>query len=540
MPVEAIGGIVIDEVSFIELGVFGHFDSDMRTLLGASEVLVGGMPLLFAGDAHQKPPPGATPWHQTMVRVAAGEGENPRKSGAMSAKQRGLALLCAARRVELKRLMRAQGDEQFIAHQRQMRRAADRQPVPDAFVRALRRVSPADVAADSAWRFAPIGVLSHVERDTLNLAQLHSFAREFDLPVVRWRLPLVDDAFTSEAVREELYEHEPNLWGYFVEGAPAHLLETIKSVRKLVNGSPVLLDSLQVKVAADREALADAYAGGYDTSMVTLSEPPEAVNVVVGGTKEAPRLWHEVPLDDLSSLIPDYVGGAQVVPILLSPNAEDVDCYSLFAAQQGIAQKIRVKCHQYGLAFCLTDFKLQGRTLPKLILSICKRQRLPWMTLASFYVLISRVREAAGLRLLQHDREGLALVAELQGDEYLHAWECGYDADGCWDDARAASALRATREAREAAKKAERLRKAEAAREAMAARRTAARPPPAAPPPAKRARTAAAPAAPPPAQTGQERNRTRAIVPAGATKRQVCGTCGKPGHTRPTCRQRTV
>ena len=49
------------------------------------------------------------------------------------------------------------------------------------------------------------------------------------------------------------------------------------------------------------------------------------------------------------------------------------------------------------------------------------------------------VRDAAGLRLLQHDGEGLRAVAELRGDEYLHAWECGYDDDGCWDDARAAS-----------------------------------------------------------------------------------------------------
>ena len=281
MPIEAVGGIVIDEVSFIELGVFGHLDADMRTLLGsdACELLCGGMPLLLAGDCHQKPPPGSTPWHQTMVKVAFGEGENPRRAGATAAKQRGLALLCAARRTELVRLMRARGDEQFIAYQRQMRRAADRQPVPDAFVRALRRVSAADLAADGAWRFAPIGVLSHIERDALNLAQLMAFAREFDLPVVRWRLPLVDDAFASESERQEFYEHEPNLWGYYVEGAPAHLLETIKSVRKLVNGSPVLLDSLQVKSDADRQLLVAAYAVGYSAAMVTLSEPPEAVNV---------------------------------------------------------------------------------------------------------------------------------------------------------------------------------------------------------------------------------------------------------------------
>ena len=77
------------------------------------------------------------------------------------------------------------------------------------------------------------------------------------------------------------------------------------------------------------------------------------------------------------------------------------------------------------LEFAITDFKLQGRTLRKLVLSVCRRQRMPWMTLASFYVLVSRVRELDGLRLLQKDPEGLRAVRELLTDEYLHAWEEG-------------------------------------------------------------------------------------------------------------------
>ena len=118
------------------------------------------------------------------------------------------------------------------------------------------------------------------------------------------------DAFSDPAVREQLFEHEPGLWGYFVEGAPVHLLETIKSVRKLVNGSPALLDSLQVRSAADRTVLEQAYRDGYDGGelvtlrggnggkMVTLAEAPEAVNVIVGGTRAA-RKQHKPKLASL-------------------------------------------------------------------------------------------------------------------------------------------------------------------------------------------------------------------------------------------------
>ena len=206
VKIEDIGGIVLDEVSFIDLPVFGHVDEILRTLLKSASVLCGGMPLLLAGDCHQKPPPASIPWHQVMVKVAIGEGEQLRALGATVAKTRGLELLRAARRVELTRLTRAAGDEEFIQYQRDMRRAGVHRPV----------------AEDGAWRFAPIGVLSHVERDTLNLAQLHAFACEFRLPLVRWRLPLVDDAFT-DAFWEQLYENEPNLWGYFVAVSYTHL-----------------------------------------------------------------------------------------------------------------------------------------------------------------------------------------------------------------------------------------------------------------------------------------------------------------------------
>jgi hypothetical protein len=140
------------------------------------------------------------------------------------------------------------------------------------------------------------------------------------------------------------------------------------------------------------------------TYMVTLDSTPLAANVVIGGTAAMPVLWHEVPLPDLTNLIPKLSvpprteeSSEQVISLLLSPHEEKVDCYSVYAAQQGISNKIGVKRHPYDLVFALTDYKLQGRTLPKLIISLCKRVRMSWMTLQSFYVLISRVESLEGL-----------------------------------------------------------------------------------------------------------------------------------------------
>jgi hypothetical protein len=147
---------------------------------------------------------------------------------------------------------------------------------------------------DAAWRFAPIGVLSHIERDVINVIQLKAFGKAFNLPIFRWRSELVAGAALEQSVRDEVYNHEPNLWSYFVEGAPVLLLENICSVRMLVNGTAGLLDSLNITNAGDRDRVERAYNTGYSEDMVTLDEPPLAVNVVVGGTEETPMMWHQV------------------------------------------------------------------------------------------------------------------------------------------------------------------------------------------------------------------------------------------------------
>ena len=47
------------------------------------------------------------------------------------------------------------------------------------------------------------------------------------------------------------------------------------------------------------------------------------------------------------------------------------------------------------------------------------------MTLAAFYVLISRVRTLNSLRLLQDDPDGQRSLHSLKHDEFLAAWERG-------------------------------------------------------------------------------------------------------------------
>jgi hypothetical protein len=98
----------------------------------------------------------------------------------------------------------------------------------------------------------------------------------------------------EQCVRKDIYNHEPNLWSYFVEGAPVLLLKTISSVRMLVNGSPGLMESLSITNDNDLVRVGHAYTEGYDENMTTLDLAPVAVNIVCGATVNKPVLWHEV------------------------------------------------------------------------------------------------------------------------------------------------------------------------------------------------------------------------------------------------------
>jgi hypothetical protein len=92
--------------------------------------------------------------------------------------------------------------------------------------------SAADINTYEAWRFAPHGILSQIERNMINLLQLRRFARYYGRPLVKWQLPHYRDVgpFGDDKVRNTaLYAHEDEMWGYSCFGAPIQLTNTVWS-----------------------------------------------------------------------------------------------------------------------------------------------------------------------------------------------------------------------------------------------------------------------------------------------------------------------
>ena len=361
VDIKDVGALVVDEVSFIGDKLIGELDARLRVLLGEPDVLMGGLPVLLCGDNHQLCGPGTTPWYKSMVKEAAGEdigsGADPKSASA-----KGLLALSQACVVWLTRNMRAGGDEAFGGDKgmlQAMRNTASAHPVPDALVDGMQVLSSADVKRDQTWAFSPIGVLAKIERDTLNYAQLKAFAKAFDLPMVYWRRKMCDPGDISHLTEDEqrrLFENEPNLMGWFVEGAPVVLTENISPTRKLVNGSAGVLDSLTFAGGVVPDELKAAYARrGY--CKVELHAVPLSVNVRVGGTEKDPVWWHGIKLDDLSAHVSSAVPNAQVVPLFAEFQMREekaAQIRSTFAAQHMTCSELELHYHPYMLAFAMT------------------------------------------------------------------------------------------------------------------------------------------------------------------------------------------
>ena len=165
------------------------------------------------------------------------------------------------------------------------------------------------------------------------------------------------------------------------------ILRNFQPTKAMANGSMAFLHTLSFAHDVPPELSAAELAGGYH--VVELAEPPHSINVCP-----------DLPDDDdgagIESLTPDGI----VVPIAASRDTIDFETTSLYATLAHIPKTLQHRGHPLVLAFALTDFKVQGKTLDFLTMSIASRAFPPHLDMKGFYIIISRVRSGDSLRVL--------------------------------------------------------------------------------------------------------------------------------------------
>ena len=172
--------------------------------------------------------------------------------------------------------------------------------------------------------------------------------------------------------------------------------------------------------------------------IVDLQNPPFTINIQL-----------ILAADDDGLGIESLTSGATVVPVPASKALLEYETGSLFATMSNVPRLLRHHGHPITLAFALTDFKIQGKTLDFLNMSVAARPFPPHIDMKGFYVMISRVRFGDALRVLsRHD--DLKHLTNPRHARELAVWHASYDASGDWDagvardNAKRASGKKAT------------------------------------------------------------------------------------------------
>ena len=446
--------LVIDEVSMVSPEFLYHVNKRLQWLLQCN-LPFGGLVVLLAGDFYQKTSTMGFSLHAALV-ISEVDMPNPKtgkpykqkqelfaKSSiptVLTAKVKGVALFKAFKRCKLTVTHRFRNDRQHGENLAKMRDYTCEQPVSEELLKSLQPVSEAE---RDRFRSVKIGVVSNLERTSLNGAKALEYAKHHGLALVRWKIDLVGIAASylqSNNMLHELYTNEPDMWGYFVYGAPCMLDGFANFVAYgVVNGTQGKLHSLVLQEDTDdlNQLLDLAGPGG----IATLSKPPAFVNMtptVINKSQET-LLRENVSLlngeDDPIVIAIGYpIQTTEFKPISLMAASACIGTKKQRLKKDGTPNKrpstgLLLRKHAVTLAFATTDYKLQGSTHKELILSLTPRQFEPAIDISSLYVLVSRVTTRNGLRVLQKVVNWDHL-RKLRLDPKLEVWEKSYDEYG--------------------------------------------------------------------------------------------------------------
>jgi hypothetical protein len=436
----ALAGLVIDEISFMQPEVLGRVSRILQGIHDCDKPM-GGVVYMLAGHLFQLPPvkaPGT--WFLDLLRtVLRDRGDDV---GATRAREQtrnfveGLRVLRACVRFDLTYNFRAAGDPGFATALATLC-DVDRQP---SLKPVLDNIKLYD-AAEQEYRFGPFVVLSNAERHCINRLKMIEYAKLHRVPIIRWRRPI-----KGLEIGSELYEHEPALWGYFVEGAPVQIVVNVNSSRGVANGSPALMHSLRFASAPRRRVQqALRQSGSYTGPIFVDVECSQIVDIVM---RMSGADWHGNPLPSTGNVLPglshpvtgETLSGLAVIrPSNKEITRKKLTFGSLWAAQNGFRSATPV-ASSYELAFAVTDYKLQGMTLQRLVIVAGKPIPPLRHSRSSAYVQLSRVQRSHQNRLLLLDAEGRPLLEGVPQREELVVFERAYGVDGMFSSARALAA----------------------------------------------------------------------------------------------------
>ena len=267
-----------------------------------------------------------------------------------------------------------------------------------------------------------IGVTGRFEKAELLRHHVIRLGLAKNKPIFRWRHRLNNNITKTfnETELHTLYETNCELYGYFIEGCDAVILNNIGSEKGINNGTKARFVNFRMtngKTLSDQKTVV-CYLPGvvYD-----IDEPQCIIVELVDGVtgdKNWTSIWKR---ENNLSPEPDV---SVHIPIKRKLTNENIKLYfSNVRPCEAIYSKLAVE-----LDAISTTYKLQGSTVRLLLLILNHRpgRKMKALTLADVYVLLSRVTNSADLLLMElFSMDGLDYLSKLRFPEELYEWYAG-------------------------------------------------------------------------------------------------------------------
>jgi hypothetical protein len=433
---EELGGdklklVVVDEVSMLEARFLILLDTRLKAMYEPDKMF-GGIPVLLLGDFLQLKTIVGTALYKLMYGHI--------KTEETQAK----ALFSQFKVVDLKQQLRAASDphhqellEAFRALPNHYpgkgpmwsaRDKKDYQPMTPAIVKALTtQLSKQEVENDPGWTTKGMCLTtSNLDRSVINGTVATIFGERCGQTVVRWRRELQIELPMCLSNLLFSYDKYPELFGYFVHGAPGQILDNGSGnvCFGVANGTPCKMISLGWDDATKQEAVTDliiqAVLGAESVVDIPCAPDFIIVQVEVDDTEKWPS---SLNLSNEKGVIHIPIGlkskrGASTKDVVTLPNKT----------------KLAYIAHAVDLAFAVTTWKSQGGTFDYIIALLEHSHGSPPLSYEMLYVMFSRVKLGCHFRCmpLSNPKKIREKLGNLRPNIFAVRWRMDIGANGWW------------------------------------------------------------------------------------------------------------
>jgi hypothetical protein len=260
-------------------------------------------------------------------------------------------------------------------------------------------LSAQDINDDESWRFATVIVPTNRERIDIIGDTVIEFAKSTGQPVIRWACFVQQwDGAPIDLQLQEDAMNDPCFWQYFVIGATAICNENLSVDINITNGAPLELYSLTFNTQQEQINYENMRLAAKPGDFVTLQQPPLSVNVIPWPESNNKQPDTYAPYSIEKKLDTNQA----VVPITAQAYTKTPKPIPVRGGEGWFTSKaIIIPLIPFDLAFSMTSFKAQGRTLHRVILSLTHRYGSGHnFSFHEFLVAISRVELGEHIRIM--------------------------------------------------------------------------------------------------------------------------------------------